>query len=192
MFDYIKGTIAAIGENYLVVDKEGIGIRLFMNQRSLHSLQEEEEVKLYTHLVVREDDLYLNAFLSEEEREMYLLLGTVSGIGPKLALNILNGMEASSIQRAILTEDSNFLTQAPGVGKKTAQRMILELKDPLKKKGFVFPEEGDTLPLKEPDHPVVEALLSLGYQEREARQMTLGIDKTLSLADQIKAALKNR
>ncbi|KGF09975.1 hypothetical protein HMPREF1633_10965 [Tissierellia bacterium S5-A11] len=192
MIDYIKGNIYQITNDAVVIDKGGIGIKVLMPSTSLKKLSEGQETTIYTDLVVREDDISLYGFIDLHERQMYQLLITVSGIGPKVAMNILGGMNSSLLQKSILLEDLSILTQAPGVGKKTAQRIVVELKDKLSKMDSFVPSDVEVQQIHSLDNPALEALIQLGYQEKEANKMLQGIDKDQPIELILRQALKNR
>ncbi len=192
MIDYIKGSIYQITNDAVVIDKGGIGIKVLMPSTSLKKLSEGQETTIYTDLVVREDDISLYGFIDLHERQMYQLLITVSGIGPKVAMNILGGMNSSLLQKSILLEDLSILTQAPGVGKKTAQRIVVELKDKLSKMDSFVPSDVEVQQIHSLDNPALEALIQLGYQEKEANKMLQGIDKDQPIELILRQALKNR
>ena len=192
MIDYIKGNIYQITNDAVVIDKGGIGIKVLMPSTSLKKLSEGQETTIFTDLVVREDDISLYGFIDLHERQMYQLLITVSGIGPKVAMNILGGMNSSLLQKSILLEDLSILTQAPGVGKKTAQRIVVELKDKLSKMDSFVPSDVEVQQIHSLDNPALEALIQLGYQEKEANKMLQGIDKDQPIELILRQALKNR
>ncbi|WP_072469264.1 Holliday junction branch migration protein RuvA [Urinicoccus massiliensis] len=192
MIDYIKGSIYQITNDAVVIDKGGIGIKVLMPSTSLKKLSEGQETTIYTDLVVREDDISLYGFIDLHERQMYQLLITVSGIGPKVAMNILGGMNSNLLQKSILLEDLSILTQAPGVGKKTAQRIVVELKDKLSKMDSFVPSDVEVQQIHSLDNPALEALIQLGYQEKEANKMLQGIDKDQPIELILRQALKNR
>ena len=131
MYAYIKGTIEYIADEYVVMDNHGIGYRIFVPGNALTSLRTGEEQTLYTHFAVREDALQLYGFLSQDDLDLFRKLLGVSGVGPKGALGILSVMNADDLRFAILSDDAAAISRAPGIGKKTAQKVILELKDKL-------------------------------------------------------------
>lgn len=155
---------------------------------------------LYTHLSVREDGIELYGFATKEEKRLFLQLISVSGVGPKAALSILSTTPPSQLALAIITEDVKTLTRAPGIGKKSAQRIVLELRDKLAKDQGAFPEAGDgavsDTHLLIPEDKVAEAsaaLAVLGYSQPEIQQALRGLElESLSREEIIKAALKNR
>lgn len=192
MIDFIKGVISEITDEAVIIDKNGIGIKIMMPSSALDNLSQGEDRTIYTDLVVREDDISLYGFDSLHQRQMYLLLRTVSGIGPKVAMNILGGMDSNILQKSILVEDLTVLTQAPGVGKKTAQRIIVELKDKLSKLGFDESLDLKEIPKESMENPAMEALMQLGYQKAEAEKMLRNIDQSQPIEKVLRQALKNR
>lgn len=194
MLDFIKGNISDILENQIVIDCHDIGYLIFMNENDISKLNSNEELKIYLRLIFRQDDISLYGFLNKDSRILFDLLNTVSGVGPKLAMTIIGILGSKAIRTAILTEDAGFISKSPGVGKKTANRIILELKDKISKSSF-----NDSLnlePLEEIEslnadkNPALEALVSLGYNEYEAKIALRNIDENMDLSDIIREALK--
>ncbi|HCI83585.1 MAG TPA: Holliday junction branch migration protein RuvA, partial [Lachnospiraceae bacterium] len=133
MISYLKGELAGAGEGIAVVDVGGMGFRVFITDRDQADLPAVgEPVQLYTYLSVREDAIWLYGFLSEEDRQVFRQLLTVSGVGPKAALGILSALSANDLRFAVFSDDVKAISKAPGVGLKTAKKLILELKDRLK------------------------------------------------------------
>lgn len=131
MYAYIKGTVASIDGGSVVLDNHGIGYLIYVPGTVLDDLSVGDEVKIYTYFSVREDAMQLYGFLSQDDLDLFRLLITVSGIGPKGAVGILSAMSADDLRFAILSDDAAAISKAPGIGKKTAQKVILELKDKL-------------------------------------------------------------
>lgn len=172
MYAYLKGTVADKGQNELVLDVQGVGYLLFV---SMTTLQETppvgETMKLFTYLSVREDAMELFGFATREEKAMFLKLLSVSGVGTKLALAILSAMPLRDLSLAIVTGDAVTLSRAPGVGKKTAQRIALELKEKVTESEFESaPASGAPLSPVQEDAAVeaLAALQALGYTPVEA------------------------
>ncbi|WP_425446037.1 Holliday junction branch migration protein RuvA [Dethiothermospora halolimnae] len=190
MFSYIKGQLEEIGDNYVVIENNDIGYIINTSQNSIANLKGKEgKVKLYTHLHVREDDISVFGFYNKEELDMFNLLLLVSKIGPKVALSILSTLSTSNIKLAIISNDVKTLSKAPGIGKKTANRLILELKDKIDDD---IPIEGEDLLTNGDifDDEVIGALLALGYTRVEANSALKKIDKTgLNTEDIIKKTL---
>src|SRR3712207_5937323 len=133
MIGYIKGIIEEIGLDYIVIDNSGIGYKLAVSTNTLGQVSMGQEVKIYTKMIVREDDISLCGFYSREEEEMFRLLTSVSKIGTKVGMGILSFATPAKIQNIIASSDVTAMSKAPGVGKKTAERIILELKDKVAK-----------------------------------------------------------
>lgn len=190
MIDFIQGKVHSLGEDYVVLEREGLGFKILSTARTLSSLKKGEQAFLYTVLVVREDDMSLYGFSHADERTLYELLTTVKGIGPRVAINILGGISPGEVRTAILTEDSRTLQQAPGIGKKTAERIILELKDKIAKEDFEDdPEIPPSTRVSERDD-AVEALISLGYTYSEATGALEKVEETDDISGRIREALK--
>ena len=141
MIAYLKGELVVKSEEYIIIEVQGIGYKVFMSKKSIDELQENRQVRVYTYLKVREDDISLFGFNTNEELRMFELLLSVSGIGAKSALVILSNVSVSSFALAIINNDINLLKKLPGIGPKTAQRVILELKDKLKKENEIVANE---------------------------------------------------
>ncbi len=189
MFEYISGTIAAKGDTYAVVDAGGIGYRLTMTANSLIRLKTGEKTRVYTHLYISENIMELYGFASADEREMFRRLIGISGIGPKAAAAILSLYTPQSLAAAIVTEDEKAISKAPGIGKKTAGRIILELKDKLTDSELV-PVTAAEQPQSDAASEALEALLSLGYMRSEALTALSGLGEELPTEEMIRQALK--
>ncbi|MCI6795243.1 MAG: Holliday junction branch migration protein RuvA [Lachnospiraceae bacterium] len=203
MIGYIKGTVSYIGENYVLLDNHGIGYRIFIPAGYTDSgLRAGDEVRLYTYLSVREDALTLFGFLSQDDLEMFRMMLNVSGLGPKGALGILSVLSADDLRFAVLSDDAKAIAKAPGVGQKTAQKLILELKDKLRledafekkmehqmesaeKKGAVVPGGGA-------EADAIQALAALGYSNTEAFRAVHKVEISADMDSEavLKAALK--
>ncbi|MBD8003690.1 Holliday junction branch migration protein RuvA [Bacillus norwichensis] len=201
MYEYIKGTVEHIGPEYIVIENNGIGYQILTPNPFLFSVKKGVETVIYTYQHVREDILALYGFGTNTEREMFKKLISVSGIGPKGALAILAFGEPEQVIQAIEMEDEKFLTKFPGVGKKTARQMILDLKGKLHD---VLPEgmleaaadvsqkaEGAVSDgLVELDEAML-ALAALGYSDRELKKVRPKLAKDVLTTDQyIKSALQ--
>ena len=172
MYAYVNGIVADKGQNSLVIDVNGVGYLLSV---SMNTLQETppvgEKMKVYTYFSVREDAMELFGFASNEEKNMFTRLLTVSGIGPKMALSILGSMPLRDLTLAIVTGDVTALSRAPGVGKKTAQRLALELKDKVEQSDLDYTPAGGVpvTPIQEDAaQEALAALQALGYTPAEA------------------------
>ncbi|GFR38886.1 Holliday junction ATP-dependent DNA helicase RuvA [Insulibacter thermoxylanivorax] len=193
MIDYVRGTIAYIESDYAVVDVNGIGYQVYVsNPYAL--LNQDSDVVLYTHQHVREDAILLYGFPTREEQRLFRKLLEVSGIGPKVALGILAGGRPEALVVAIQREDIAYLTRLPGVGKKTAQRMILDLKDKLDSfSDVIVKEELPAVPATDTASPwqeAKEALLALGYREAEADRAWQMIQGKVSDEDTVETLMK--
>lgn len=199
MFFFLTGTVAFLEPGMAVLDCGGVGYACKTTSYTLGTLQKGKTATLYTHLSVREDGIDLYGFATKEEKRLFLLLISVSGVGPKAALSILSASPPTQLALSIITEDVKTLTMAPGVGKKIAQRIVLELKDKLAKEQKAEGEtRGLTTPganLLIPEDKVAEAgaaLAVLGYSQSEIHQALKGIElNALSREEIIKTALKN-
>jgi len=173
MIAYLKGTVMQAGGEYIIVEVAGIGYKVYAPSSALSRLPAADgSVQVHTYLHVREDAMQLYGFLETEELELFELLLQVSGIGPKVALTILSAMPAASFRMAVINEQLSALTAIPGVGKKTAQRMVIELKDKLVKTSR---GEMELAPVAAAGGQGAEeawqALVALGYSAGEARQV---------------------
>ncbi len=169
MYDYIKGEVASADKDYVVIDAGGIGYRVYTSAQSMLNIRVGMTVKLYCHLVVREDSHTLYGFYTPEEREMFLRLTGVSGIGPKVALSILSAMKVSDLAAAIITSDERAFSKVPGVGKKTAQRIIIDLAEKIATKEVFDDGAGEPLPGGAGvEAEAIAALVALGYNRAEA------------------------
>jgi Holliday junction DNA helicase RuvA len=184
MIGYIEGEIIALLEKTVTIKTGGVGYRIFATYDLLQSLQKEKgAVGLWTHLAVRENAQDLFGFLSKEDRDFFELLITIPGIGPKSALVVLNAVPVKTLITAISKEDVSYLTRVSGIGKKTADKIILELK------GKIVSEEGGVAFSADTD--VLDALKSLGYGEREIRDTLKKIPESVSdTRERVKEALK--
>ena len=194
MFAYIKGNLVEKSNTYVVVETAGIGYKIFMSQTAINSLQNiGEEVKIYTHYYVREDNISLYGFINNEELKMFELLLQVSGIGAKSAIAMLSQITPSSFALAVISNDVSKLVKIPGIGKKSAERIILELKDKLKNEQAISKTEEvkAVINKNEQDDEVIEALQVLGYNKKEIEKALEGLDRTnLGIEDTIKQVLK--
>lgn len=193
MFAYINGKIADKANNYVIIDAGGVGYKIFMSTKAIEGLNDIGEMqKVYTYYYVREDNISLYGFLSNEELRMFELLLSVSGIGAKSALAILSEITPSSFALAVITSDDSKLVKIPGIGKKTAARMILELKDKLKTETAIEKTEKIEKAIKEDnkDSEAVSALQVLGYTNKEIEKALEKIDVAgLGVEDIIRKAL---
>lgn len=192
MIDSLIGKLKKILPTYILLEVNGVGYGVHISLSTYHKLPSvEEELRLWTHLVVREDDLSLYGFYTEEEKKLFLSLISISGVGPRSALTILSSIEVSQFKQAILKEDMFLLTSISGIGKKTAQRLILELKDKIKDIEILTT-------IKPTEERIIEdailALISLGYKKDTSTQavhkaQTL-LQEEFSIEELVKTSLK--
>jgi len=170
MISLIRGTVELKTEEFIVVDVNGIGLEVFIPLSTFTGLPDMgKEVKLHTHLQLRDDSMKLYGFSSLKEKELFELLINISGVGPKMAMAILSDIPATELQRAIGQEDLITLTNVSGIGKKTAQRLILELKEKIGLLGYDVEEDSSIMGSDLLSDAVV-ALVSLGYSQNDAKK----------------------
>lgn len=197
MFAYIKGLLEMKSSNYIVVDINGLGYKIFMSQNNIESIGEINDiVKVFTYVKVREDDISIYGFKTQEELRMFELLIGVSGVGAKSALVMLSCIEPSEFAIAVISNNVKLLTQVPGIGTKSAQRIILELKDKLKAEQSELDEEkleNTKLKSSKTNENVQEAisgLMVLGYSRKDIEKaFTHLIVDELSVEELIKKGL---
>lgn len=197
MYSYIKGSLEEKMSNYIVVENGGIGYKIFMSKTAIGHVGEiRAKVKIFTHYHVREDEISLYGFLTNEELKMFELLLSVSGVGAKSAISMLSNISPSEFAVSIVNNDITKLTKVPGIGKKSAQRIVLELKDKLKAeqelvKGEEFSENDEEIDESREVEEAVSALQILGYNRKEIQKVLLKFDyKSMSLEDIIRIGLK--
>lgn len=189
MYEYLKGKLDSIQEDYLVIDVNGVGYKVFTSQNTIRNAMVDSTVKIFTQLIVKEDDMILYGFDTKDELYMFKLLNTVSGVGPKAGVSLLNHYKSQDIALAIISKDAAKLTKAQGIGKKTAERIILELKDKIDTESAIAVNSvdgfgGDV-------SQVIEALTTLGYGYNVAAQAVAKIKNQEAPIDvMIKEALK--
>lgn len=191
MFEYIKGTVAEIMLDKIILETNGIGYRINSTMNSTAQIKKGDTAEIYTYMVVREDEISLYGFTSRRELEYFKLLISVSKIGPKVGAAILSTYTPEKLGACIVNKDINAISKAPGVGKKTAERIILELKDKVKETPLetmgMMEEVVDT----KSDYEVLEALMSLGYTKIEGEKAIKAVyTETASAEELIKKALK--
>lgn len=195
MYYYIKGTLAAKGDNCLVVDAGGVGYRIYTSLNCIEKAGSTgNEITVYTYLNVREDAMELYGFISEDERKMFMLLISVSGVGPKAGLALLSVATPDRLATAIVTGDEKLITKASGVGPKAAKRIILELKDKIDADVLGIDSDGVILSTAEEviadsRAEAMSALVALGYSSQEAKSVLVKLDANLSTEELIKKAL---
>ena len=192
MIGRIAGTLIEKSPPTITVDVQGLGYEVDVPMSTFYNLPATgEKVSLHTHMIVREDGHFLYGFASEGERAAFRQLLKISGIGARTALAVLSGMSVAELAQAVTLQDAARLTKVPGIGKKTAERLLLELRDRLPKVlsgATVKVGAGDTAPDAASD--ILNALLALGYNEREAAAAMKGLAPDASVSDGIRAALK--
>ena len=190
MISFVKGSVDYIDENSVTIDTGAFGVKIFMTPIALSKLTKNEEVKVYTFLRVAEDLFDLYGFLTHEELEVFKMIISVNGAGPKAALSVLSALSPESLTVAIVTDDYKSITRAQGVGPKLAQKIVLELKD--KFKGREIKLDGKDTEIFTPvdsTNDAVEALVVLGYPRADAIRAVSSVEKGLTTEETIKAAL---
>ena len=201
MIAFVRGTAVDMTENSVIVETGGIGYEIYMTGTDLSQIHMGEEIKIHTYFNVREDAMQLYGFRSKDDLQMFKLLLGVNGVGPKAAVGVLAGITADELRFAILSDDVKTLSKAPGIGKKTAQKLILELKDKMKLEDafeikLAHEQEKAAAGLGEVSdgrQEAVEALVALGYSSTDALR---AVRKVTDVAPDdveglLKAALKN-
>ncbi|AQS04224.1 Holliday junction branch migration protein RuvA [Clostridium beijerinckii] len=194
MYEYIKGKYIGINKDYVIVENSGIGYKIFTSGATMSSMPKNgEEIMLYLEQIVREDFIGLYGFDSKEELEMFKLLLTVSGVGPKAALSLLSISRVNNLKYAIMIGDEKHICRGVGIGKKTAARIILEIKDKLKPDELL--DSSVEIDTKDNENVMalseaLSALIALGYSEKESESVLKKIDKNDSVENIIKNALK--
>jgi Holliday junction DNA helicase RuvA len=173
MIATLRGEVTQIEDNALIVEVGGVGLRVFVPAPVRGRLKAGEAVLLYTHLVVREDALALYGFESQSDRDLFNMLLGVDGVGPKVALSVLSTLTLDAVQRAVFNEESEILSRVPGVGKKTAQKIVLYLHDRLKPADAL----AKVAALSDRDSEVLAALAALGYSVVEAQTAIQSLPK---------------
>ena len=198
MIAYLIGTVAAVAEKKVVLDVNHVGFQLSVSDRDIRSMpQVGEEVKIYTYMSVREDAISLFGFLRKDELELYRMMINVSGIGPKGGLNILSVLSADDVRLAVLSDDAKAIAKAPGIGNKTAQKLILELKDKMKLEDVLDNiareddrQTDDTLEAVRSE--AAQALSALGYSASDALRAVRKVKVTAKMTAEevLKMALR--
>lgn len=189
MISQLEGQVSYINQkkSHLILSVSGVGYKIFTNQKNLDNLKIGDFKIFWTYLAVRENSLDLYGFADKKELDFFELLLNVSGIGPKSALNVLSSTDTTTLSKAIIKEDGSYLTKMSGIGKKNADKIVLELKNKI----------GDIENLEEiedtkDDSDVIEALMSIGYSQRDATEAVKKIPPEISgINERIKEALKN-
>lgn len=187
MIGRIQGKLIETNPPHILVDVHGVGYEIDVPMSTFYNLPPiTQEVTLLTHFIVREDAQLLYGFLTSEERETFRLLLKVSGIGARTALSILSGMSVADLVNAVALQEAGILTKVPGIGKKTAERLLLELKDKLT--GALASGTVSTVSSTSTD--IINALMGLGYSDREARAVVKKLPADISVSDGIRMALQ--
>lgn len=173
MIATLHGEIQHKEDNALIIDLGGVGLRVFAAKSLIESLKIGEKTFLFTHLIVRENELSLYGFETAEERQLFLTLLGVDGVGPKVALSVLSTLSLDAVQRAVFSEEPELLSRVPGIGKKTAQKIVLYLQDRLKPTDTL----GRIASMSDADSEVLAALTALGYSVVEAQTAIQAIPK---------------
>lgn len=188
MIGKLKGKLVEVDGNLgLIETSSGVFYHVFLTPYLISLCNKEKELEIYTYLQVKEDALVLFGFDNKQQYNFFKLLLTVSGVGPKTAFNIISFFDINELSQAIKNNDVDFLSQVPGLGKKTAAKIILELSTKLEA-DFNF----KNLVISEDDKTVIDALVSLGYKTDEAKKIISNIPKNLTIEEKIKIALKNK
>lgn len=200
MIAYVKGIVADIAQDNVVIDVNGIGYNVKISANTVSAIPEiGEEIKMYTYTLVREDAFLLYGFLTRDELEIFKKCITVNGIGPKGALAILSVLDADTLRFAILSGDAKAIAKAPGIGAKTAERLILDLKDKISLEDTLISKEatgysgGRTSEENAAVQEAIEALVALGYGQGDSMKAVKSIPDrdTLDAGTLLKLALKN-
>ena len=192
MYAYIKGEITKIAKNYLILETNSIGYIIYMSETDLMKYKVKDQATIYTYQHVKEDEISLYGFVKNEDKEIFEKIITVSGIGVKSGIAILSNISSSDFVLAVITSDVARLKKLPGIGDKSAKRIILELKDKLKTEMAI--EDTEKLEEIKKDSEVkeelVEALKMLGYTTKEISKVLPKIKNSLNIEEAIKEALK--
>ena len=195
MYEYIKGLFKGINKDYVIIENNGLGYKIFTSGSTMAKMPKvDEEVLLYLVQIVRQDFIGLYGFLTKDELEMFNKLITINGVGTKAALSLLSIASIDKLKYSIIASDMKTIIKAPGIGKKIAQRIILELKDKIEvNEGAIDTEDESIILSNESSNNIMEAmaaLMSLGYTEKEAEKALKNIDKNESIENIIKNSLK--
>ena len=196
MYSYIIGKVISKTKKILILENNNIGYEIYMTEIALSELNIDEEAKIYTYYNVSQDNISLFGFKNLEEKKMFENLISVSKIGAKTAIGILSSISTAEFAIAIITNDISRLSKLPGIGKKTAQRIVLEITDKVKTEEIIFTEDKEQksneqyVTVSEKEKDVVEALKVLGYNIKEIENIMKSLDINSSTEDMIKQALK--
>ncbi len=187
MISRLSGKIVFIGSNFVVLDIGGVGYKVFCGEDTAFESKENSDLVLWTYQAVRENAIDLYGFKSRRDLNFFELLLSVSGIGPKTALSILNIASVENLQQAVVSGDTAHLTKVSGIGKKNAEKIILELKDRIGTNEETADDSGNT----KGDGDVIDALIALGYSQNEARESVRSLPKDLEKTEErVREALR--
>lgn len=194
MIGFVEGIIEYIDVDKIVVNNNGVGYNIFMPASQIDTLNVDETVRVFTYLNVREDAMQLFGFLTRDDLEVFKLLITVNGIGPKGGLAVLSTITTDDLRVAVISEDARAISKAPGIGAKTAQKVIIELKDKLNLEDVLEPKSDANFQVNDNNSmsEAVMALVALGYSQADAYRAVKSIDniEELDVENVIKMALK--
>ena len=194
MIGFVEGIIEYIDIDKIVVNNNGVGYNIFMPASQIDTLNVDETVRVFTYLNVREDAMQLFGFLTRDDLEVFKLLITVNGIGPKGGLAVLSTITTDDLRVAVISEDAKAISKAPGIGAKTAQKVIIELKDKLNLEDVLEPKSDINIQVNDNNSmsEAVMALVALGYSQADAYRAVKSIDniEELDVENVIKMALK--
>lgn len=199
MIAFIIGEVVELEENSVILDHQGMGFFAYVPSSVSNRVSYGEQIRLYTHMSVREDDISLYGFLSQDDLKTFRMLLNVNGIGPKAALGVLSALSADELRFAVLADDVAAISKAPGIGKKTAQKMILELKDKFNlEEAFeqkLLHNQSETVSVEKNTEAVseaIQALSALGYSSADALRAVKQIEnkENMTVEQVLKAALK--
>ena len=197
MFSYFKGSLEEINVDFVVVENNGIGYKIFVPASVINSFPARgSEIKLFTYLHVKDDGLSLYGFLDKDSLELFRQLLGVSGVGPKGALGILSVLSPNDLSTAVLSQDAKAISKSPGIGTKTAQKIIIDLKDKVSVDDIVpvddMPVADGALNVSGAKNDAIEALTALGYSVKEAKSAVMKVedDENYTVEDYLKMALK--
>lgn len=201
MISYVSGKLKEVLQDSIVVETNGIGFAIFFPASNFKNLPAiDEDIKVFTYMNVKEDEMSLYGFLTREDREMFLKLLTVNGVGPKGALNIISTLGFSTLMKAISSDDSKLISQVQGIGAKTASKICIELGDKIRKMNFegkvdiIKQNNTENQKINAIKDEVAEAMVKLGFKENRAREIlsNLNIKGDESTSDILKLALKSK
>ena len=193
MISYIKGVIDTVEPDRVIIENNNMGYNVLMSQSATEVLGQGEEIKIYTYLHVKEDAMQLFGFLSKNELEMFKKLISVSGVGPKGGLAILSALPENNLQMAIISGDAKAISKAQGIGAKTAQRIIIELKDKIDLEEMLEVSSEAISSDNSIQSDAIDALIALGYSKTESFNAVkkISVDENMDVEDILKLALKN-